>query len=131
MGQKSKESDSKTLEKQDAEDKKNEASEKLKAASAGGTPCDTCLAKCNTKVCRTWCNANWCEGMRATGNKKEIVKKLRKAKIEQQEAAAAMATTKKQLDADVRAERTAAAHAKGALTKAAESGDDKDVKEAQ
>jgi len=63
-----------------------------KAAKGKGTPCDTCLAKCDTEVCRTWCNAQWCDGARGAAHKKEILNKLRAAK--KQEAAAAKAVSR-------------------------------------
>merc|ERR1711959_583907 len=61
-----------------------------KAAKGKGTPCDTCLAKCSTNVCRTWCNAQWCDGKRGAAHKKEVLTKLKAAKKVQRVAAAAV-----------------------------------------
>lgn len=79
---------------------KNEAAQKKaslmmkeagsKAAKGKGTPCDTCLAKCSTDVCRTWCNAQWCDGKRGTAHKKEVATKLKAARKVQKSAAAAV-----------------------------------------
>lgn len=113
------------------DDKIKEAAEKSKAASASGTPCDTCMAKCTTAVCRTWCNAHWCEGKKGDSHKKELKRKLKVAKTEQRSAAKAMSAAKQQLDLDVKAEKTASGNAQSALAKAAETGNQQDVKEAQ
>merc|ERR1711918_324628 len=59
------------------------------------------------------------------GDKREIYSKLKLAKREQRRAA------KEMLDQDIAAEKTAAGDAQQALTKAAESGDDDDVKESR
>lgn len=61
-----------------------------KAAKGKGTPCDTCLAKCSTNVCRTWCNAQWCDGKRGAAHKKEVLTKLKAARKVQRVAAAAV-----------------------------------------
>merc|ERR1712196_741444 len=60
------------------------------AAQGKGTPCDTCLAKCSTNVCRTWCNAQWCDGKRGAAHKKEVLTKLKAARKVQRVAAAAV-----------------------------------------
>jgi len=108
-----------------------EGEEKTKAAGAGGTPCDTCLAKCTTHVCRTWCNAHWCEGLKPDGGEKELMEKLKKARKEQSEAADDMKSSKEKLDKMEAAEKTASGDAKHALEKAAETGKEEDVKEAR
>jgi hypothetical protein len=108
-----------------------EGEEKIKAASAGGTPCDTCLAKCTSHICRTWCNAHWCEGMKPDGGKKELMEKLMKAREEQADAAKDMNNSKERLDKTMAAEKTASGNAKNALEKAAETGQEEDVKEAR
>merc|ERR1711990_1438925 len=59
-----------------------------KAAKGKGTPCDTCLSKCDTDVCRTWCNAQWCDGARGAAHKKEILNKLRAAEKKKDKEAA-------------------------------------------
>jgi len=84
---------------------KNEAAKKkamlamkeagAKAAKGKGTPCDTCLAKCSTNVCRTWCNAQWCDGKRGAAHKKEVLVKLKAARKVQRNAAAAVDQSKK------------------------------------
>merc|ERR1712046_242439 len=61
-----------------------------KAAKGKGTPCDTCLTKCSTNVCRTWCNAQWCDGKRGAAHKKEVLPKLKAARKVQRVAAAAV-----------------------------------------
>ena len=66
-----------------------------KAAKGKGTPCDTCLAKCSTNVCRTWCNAQWCDGKRGAAHKKEVLVKLKAARKVQRNAAAAVDQSKK------------------------------------
>jgi len=121
------------LEKTSAEerDKQNEANEKIKAASAKGSPCDTCLAKCTTKVCRTWCNAQWCEGTRHTSGTKEIKQKLTIAKEHQSKAKEKQEKSKEKLDNDEHAEQKARGDAKNALSKAAETGKSVDMQNAR
>jgi len=70
-----------------------------KAAKGKGTPCDTCLAKCDTDVCRSWCNAQWCDGARGAAHKKEILNKLRAAKKQEAKAAKAVSNSKTTLTA--------------------------------
>merc|ERR1711939_77830 len=72
-----------------------------KAAKGKGTPCDTCLSKCDTDVCRTWCNAQWCDGARGAAHKKEILNKLRAAKKQQDKASVAVAKSKADLTAQL------------------------------
>ena len=83
------------LESQKEADKANERATKLKAKDASGSPCETCMSKCATRTCRTWCNAHWCEGTKASSSgKKEIYQKLKVAKADQKEAAEAMQSSK-------------------------------------
>jgi hypothetical protein len=72
-------------------------------AAGTGTPCDTCMSKCSTNVCRTWCNAQWCDGHRGAAHKKEIAHKLKLAKRSQRAAAGEVAASKASIAKDMNA----------------------------
>lgn len=102
-----------------------------KAAKGNQTPCDTCMAKCSSDVCRTWCNAQWCDGSRGAAHKKEIRNKLRIAKKQQSSAAFEVEKSKESLAADQKKKDAASKEANQEMSKADESEKPKDVKEAR
>merc|ERR1711934_1022222 len=69
--------------------------------TAGGDPCDTCLKKCKTYNCRTYCNAHWCGANQMPNKRKELFEKLHKAKKEQGDAEKKIKSSKKHMDATI------------------------------
>merc|ERR1711977_111845 len=87
--------------------KKGKANEKHRkklekvAQKASGDPCETCLKKCKTYSCKTYCNAHWCGAGKMPNRKVELREKLHAAKQEQARAARAMKNSRTRLDADI------------------------------